>query len=188
MISQMDAAWRSIFFGTPNQKQAAEPVLQTRKLPSRAQLEAEAAKEAYESRLAELEAGTEARAAADWSSVPTRILIAQDCAESLSEYASEKDFWPAMINKHGLSKRQLSHLMAKREHYQDLSQKPLQNKSSKNRRRKRASGAGRSVPFPEVLLKVAQWLSLERSFGHTILPSDILAELLCQLTRTFAEG
>ena len=60
----------SKFFGSPEQKAAAKPVVLKPKLPyernilSKAQLEARAAKEAYEERLAELEAEADAEQAA----------------------------------------------------------------------------------------------------------------------------
>ena len=108
-------------------------------------------------------------------------LIAEDMVSQRSQFAAEKDFWPAMEKKHGLSKQTLSNILSKREQYQKLAQQPLQRRSTKNRQRVRAGGAGRKVPYAETLASLSQWLALERSFGHTISKADIMAEFSTQL-------
>ena len=93
----------------------------------------------------------------------------------------EKEFWSAVQAKHGLNKQQLSNILRKREQYKQLSQKPVEDKNSRNRKRVRASGAGRKQPYPEFVAAVAPWLALQRSFGHTISKSFVLAEFAAQL-------
>ena len=55
------------------------------------------------------------------------------------------------------------------------------NRNQRNKLRKRLQGAGRQVPYPGIVKHLSQWLALERSFGHTVLPQDVLAEFLAQL-------
>ena len=214
----------SKFFGSASEKKAAKPVLEL-KLPaytrqgtkSRAQLEAEVAKERYEDRLAELEAeqaGSDLVAIAKKrkltqgkSFLPQRkqikqrlelsankkLAILRQMEEAQPEYAHPEDFWKAMMAKTGLKKAQLQRIMSgsqhlkalggdlsRKEQLQGLSQQPLiaRGQSSKNKRRVRASGAGRKVPIPETVEELRQWLAVERSLGHTVMPSDLFQECI----------
>ena len=47
--------------------------------------------------------------------------------------------------------------------------------------RTRAKGAGRKIPFPQIIKSMKAWLSLERSFGHRIGKADLSAEYLSRL-------
>ena len=67
-----------------------------------------------------------------------------------------------------------------------VAQKPLRKFSSKNKRRKRLSGAGRKVPFPQEVAQLNQWLEIERACGHTVGKSDLLREF-CTILRAKAE-
>ena len=223
----------SKFFGSASEKKAAKPVLEL-KLPaytrqgtkSRAQLEAEVAKERYEDRLAELEAkqaGSDLVAIAKKrkltqgkSFLPQRkqikqrlelsankkLAILRQMEEAQPEYAHPEDFWKAMMAKTGLKKAQLQRIMSgsqhlkalggdlsRKEQLQALSQKPLysEGQSSKNKRRVRASGAGRKVPIPETVEELRQWLAVERSLGHTVMPSDLFQECISLVRATAAK-
>ena len=221
----------SKFFGSASEKKAAKPVLEL-KLPaytrqgtkSRAQLEAEVAKERYEDRLAELEAeqaGSDLVAIAKKrkltqgkSFLPQRkqmkqrlelsankkLAILRQMEEAQPEYAHPEDFWKAMMAKTGLKKAQLQRIMSgsqhlkalggdlsRKEQLQGLSQKPLYGQSSKSKRRVRASGAGRKVPIPETVEELRQWLAVERSLGHTVMPSDLFQECISLMRATAAK-
>ena len=200
------------FFGTPEQKAASEPLSDLQLTPynrshkSRAQLEFEASKAAFEALVAEKEAEEDedkAHGRLTQGKRFTRVapqpgkkrpqrgrvemtahrkkFIAEDLSESKSQFASEAKFWVAMRAKHGLSKRQLSRIMGQRELYSALSKKPLQGYNLRNKRRVRVAGAGRKAPYPEVLQKVSQWLAIERACGHTISQQDFFQEFLFQL-------
>ena len=223
----------SKFFGSASEKKAAKPVLEL-KLPaytrqgtkSRAQLEAEVAKERYEDRLAELEAeqaGSDLVAIAKKrkltqgkSFLPQRkqikqrlelsankkLAILRQMEEAQPEYAHPEDFWKAMMAKTGLKKAQLQRIMSgsqhlkalggdlsRKEQLQGLSQQPhiARGQSSKNKRRVRASGAGRKVPIPETVEELRQWLAVERSLGHTVMPSDLFQECISLMRATAAK-
>ena len=182
--------------------QASKPVLEL-KLPaytrqgtkSRAQLEAEVAKERYEDKLAELEAkqaGSDLVAIAKKrkltqgkSFLPQRKQIKQrlefsankkldilkQMEEAQPQHAHPEDFWKAMMAQTGLKKAQLQHIISGSQHLkalsEDLSRKeqlqglfntPLiaRGQSSKNKRRVRASGAGRKAPIPETVEELRQ--------------------------------
>ena len=193
---------------------------------SRAQLEAEVAKERYEDRLAELEAkqaGSDLVAIAKKrkltqgkSFLPQRkqikqrlelsankkLAILRQMEEAQPEYAHPEDFWKATMAKTGLKKAQLQRIMSgsqhlkalggdlsRKEQLQGLSQKPLysEGQSSKNKRRVRASGAGRKVPIPETVEELRQWLAVERSLGHTVMPSDLFQECISLMRATAAK-
>ena len=223
----------SKFFGSASEKKAAKPVLEL-KLPaytrqgtkSRAQLEAEVAKERYEEKLAELEAkqaGSDLVAIAKKrkltqgkSFLPQRkqikqrlelsankkLAILRQMEEAQPEYAHPEDFWKAMMAQTGLKKAQLQRIMSgsqhlkalgqdlsRKEQLQGLSNKPLYSdgQSSKNKRRVRASGAGRKVPIPETVEQLRQWLAVERSLGHTVMPSDLFHECISLMQATAAK-
>ena len=66
-----------------------------------------------------------------------------------------------MVQRTSLSKRQLRHFLATAKQLQETAELPLKKFNSKNRRRKRLSGAGRKVPFPQELAQLKQWLEVE---------------------------
>ena len=115
-------------------------------------------------------------------------LVAEDLQSEKQSFVSQTDLWSAMQAKRGMSKKQLSNLLRKREQYKQLSQKPLESKHARNKQRVRASGARRKQPYPQVVAAVAQWLALERSFGHTISKPDVLAEFAAQVRLSATEG
>ena len=55
-----------------------------------------------------------------------------------------------------------------------------QTKCERNKR-KRASGAGRKVPFSDIISKMKQWLTIERACGNRISKQDLLADFLGRL-------
>ena len=206
----------SKFLGSPEQK-AAKPVVLKPKLPyerytlSKAQQEARAAKEAYEERLAELEAeaGTcnpeqaakrrrlvEGVLSKRLQGLPRNDLrknrrlelsaskkksIAEDLEAEQANFTDDKSFWRAMCLKYMLPKKELARLLARKDRWAELAAKPIVNRNQRNKLRKRLQGAGRQVPYPGIVKHLSQWLALERSFGHTVLPQDVLAEFLAQL-------
>ena len=178
---------------------------------SRAQLEFEASKEAFEALVAEKEAEEDEDRAHEIAKRRrltqgkrfTRVapeagkrkfqkarleltanrkrLIAEDLAQSKSQFSTESKFWQAMTEKHGLSKKQLSRIVSQSQAYAEMSKAPLRRRNSKNKKRVRVSGAGRKVPYPEVLATLSQWLAVERACGHTISQQDFFQEFLFQL-------
>ena len=207
----------SKFFGSPEQKAAAKPVVLKPKLPyernilSKAQLEARAAKEAYEERLAELEAEAGTLNAEQVAkrrrliqgaqtkkmqgehrsdlrknrrlelSANKKKSIAEDLEAEQANFTDDKSFWRAMRLKHMLPKKELARLLARKDRWAELAALPIVNRNQRNKLRKRLQGAGRQVPYPGIVKHLSQWLALERSFGHTVLPQDVLAEFLAQL-------
>ena len=210
------------FFGTPEQKATAQPVLADKVVPyqrkakSRTQLEAEAAREKYLDLVAEEEAeqGHDEHAlevakrrklvqGARFTQQPVlkrklssgpeleltanqKLSIVKVLQDSKAQFADLASYWKAMIERTGLSRRQLKHLLATAQHLQEVAQQPLRKFSSKNKRRKRLSGAGRKVPFPEEVAQLKQWLEIERACGHTVGKSDLLREF-CTILRAQAE-
>ena len=119
--------------------------------------------------------------------------------EAQPEYAHPEDFWKAMMAIAGLKKAQLQRIMSgsqhlkalggdlsRKEQLQGLSQQPLYclGQSSKNKRRVRASG---KVPIPETVEELRQWLAIERSLGHTVMPSDLFQECISLMRATAAK-
>ena len=212
----------SKFFGTPEQKASAQPVLAEQVVPyqrkskSRAQLEAEAAREQYLDLVAaeEAEQGDELHALEvakrrKLSSGTTflglrtsvrrklsgpkleltankKVSIIKMLEESMSEFADLGSYWKAMCQRTGLSKRQLRHMQGSADKYKLLAEQPLKKQNSKNKRRKRQSGAGRKIPFPKEVAQLQQWLEVERACGHTVTKAELLREF-CSLLRHSAE-
>ena len=207
------------FFGSAEQKEAAQPVLRQtlqpyeRKSKSRAQLEAEFAKEQYEEQLALLteqrgniaergDRGRKPSQGLQLSRKPQRtqgsrlkrielsaakkLSMAEAMLAARDEYANPQDFWRAMVAKFSLSKRQLSHILSKRDKLRDVVKLKVAKKPKTRTKRVRHSGAGRKAPFPEVLSQLRQWLSLERACGHTMAKSDLVAEFILRLRASAA--
>ena len=79
-------------------------------------------------------------------------------------------FWKEQVKKYGITKKQLSHMLANYESYSEIvSQNKLKNlRKQEKSKRKRAEGGGRKYPFPDIISSMKQWLSLERACGNTI--------------------
>ena len=210
------------FFGTPEQKASAQPVLAEQVVPyqrkpkSRTQLEAEAAREHYLDLVAaeEAEQGDEAHAlevakrrklsqGARFTKLAApkrktqagpkleltankKLSIVKMLQESKPEFADLASYWKAMEQRTGLSRRQLKHFLGTAKKLQETAELPLKKFNTKNRRRKRLSGAGRKVPFPEEVAQLKQWLEVERACGHTVGKSDLLREF-CTILRATAQ-
>ena len=89
-------------------------------------------------------------------------------------FSSLQDFWAAQVEKYGIRKDALKNILSKEGHWEKLvAEKDLKSKNKHQlSKRKRASGAGRKVPFPDIIAKMKQWLSIERACGHTIAKQD----------------
>ena len=100
-----------------------------------------------------------------------------------------EDFWKAQSSKYGITKKQLSHMLANHESYKQLvSQSKLKNlRKQEKSKRKRAQGGGRKLAFPDILSSMKQWLSLERACGNTISKQDLMAEYMARLQLTANE-
>ena len=100
-----------------------------------------------------------------------------------------EDFWKAQSSKYGITKKQLSHMLANHESYKQLvSQSKLKNlRKQEKSKRKRAQGGGRKVAFPDIISSIKQWLSLERACGNTISKQDLMAEYMARLQLTANE-
>ena len=210
------------FFGTPEQKASAQPVLAEQVVPyqrkskSRTHLEAEAAREHYLDLVAaeEAEQGDEAHAlkvakkrklsqGARFTKLAApkrktqagpkleltankKLSIVKMLQESKPEFADVASYWKAMEQRTGLSRRQLKHFLGTANKLQETAELPLKKFNTKNRRRKRLSGAGRKMPFPEEVAQLKPWLELERACGHTVGKSDLLREF-CAILRVTAQ-
>ena len=100
------------------------------------------------------------------------------------EFVDKKDFWKAMVRRYGLTKQQLMSMLSKKEHWHQLSKQQPKLKGLRKREktgRKRSLGAGRKVPFPDIVAGMKQWLSIERACGHSISKADLAAEYLARL-------
>ena len=104
-------------------------------------------------------------------------------------FSSLQDFWAAQVEKYGIRKDALKNILSKEGHWEKLvAEKDLKSKNKHQlSKRKRASGAGRKVPFSDIISKMKQWLSIERACGHTIAKQDLLAEYLGRLQLTANE-
>ena len=107
--------------------------------------------------------------------------IAEGLEAEQANFTDDKSFWRAMRLKYMLPKKELARLLARKDRWAELAAKPIVNRNQRNKLRKRLQGAGRQVPYPGIVKHLSQWLALERSFGHTVLPQDVLAEFLAQL-------
>ena len=205
------------FFGSSEQQEEAKPVLvgapipYARKAKSQAQLDFEAAQEAMEQQLAEMEAEKSSEAFADMQkrmrlnhgklftgpkvtrqapesrlelSANKKHLIAEDLKSHEAEYADRASFWRDMAKRHGMRTDHLREILRKAEEWKPLAAKPLLKKNSRNKLRKRRQGAGRKAPFEDLVRATKQWLSLERSSGHTISKQDVLSEFLARLRQS----
>ena len=103
-----------------------------------------------------------------------------------AEYADRGSFWRDMAKRHGMRSDHLREILRKAEEWKPLAAKPLLKKNSRNKLRKRRQGAGRKVPFQDLVRATKQWLSLslERSSGHTISKQDVLSEFLARLRQS----
>ncbi|CAK9011771.1 unnamed protein product [Durusdinium trenchii] len=100
------------------------------------------------------------------------------------EFVDKKDFWKAMVRRYGLTKQQLMSMLSKKEHWFQLSKQQPKLKGLRKQEktsRKRAFGAGRKVPFSDIIAGMRQWLSVERACGHSIAKADLAAEYLARL-------
>ena len=111
-------------------------------------------------------------------------IIAQDLKKHEPEYADRESFWRDMSKRYGMRSDQLREILRRADEWKPLSQKPLAEGSSKNKRRRRKAGAGRKTPFQDLLPAFKTWLSLERASSHTITKTDVLAEFLCRLRQS----
>ena len=118
-----------------------------------------------------------------------KLKYCQEMKAAKDSFSSLQDFWAAQVEKYGIRKDALKNILSEEEHWKVLvAQKDLTCKRvHQTSKRKRASGAGRKVPFPDIISKMKQWLSIERACGHTIAKQDLLAEYLGRLQLTANE-
>ena len=114
------------------------------------------------------------------------------CEEMLADkprFTKLQDFWKAQSSRYGITKKQLSHMLANHESYKQLvSQNKLKNlRKQEKSKRKRAQGGGRKLAFPDIISSMKQWLSLERACGNTISKQDLMAEYMARLQLTANE-
>ena len=114
------------------------------------------------------------------------------CEEMLAEkprFTKLGYFWKEQVKKYGITKKQLSHMLANYESYKEIvSQNKLKNlRKQEKSKRKRAEGGGRKHPFPDIISSMKQWLSLERACGNTISKQDLMAEYMARLQLTTNE-
>ena len=115
-----------------------------------------------------------------------KLLIIQRLKEGKQEH-DPQTFWKVMQNETGLRKEQLSHLLKHEDHYASLSQKPLGRNKAANKKRKRASGAGRKAPFPEVRHRLSDWLELQRACGVTVTNDHLISHSFALLKESAEE-
>ena len=115
-----------------------------------------------------------------------KLLIIQRLKEGKQEH-DPQTFWKVMQNETGLRKEQLSHLLKHEDHYVSLSQKPLGRNKAANKKRKRASGAGRKPPFPEVRNRLSDWLELQRACGVTVTNDHLISHSFALLKESAEE-
>ncbi|CAE7826855.1 unnamed protein product, partial [Symbiodinium sp. CCMP2592] len=96
-----------------------------------------------------------------------KLLIIKRLKEARSEY-DPQTFWKVMKTETGLRKEQLSDLLKREEEIEKLSKLPVGPTKKGNKRRKRAPGAGRRPPYPEVRQRLQDWLELQRACGVTV--------------------
>ena len=85
-----------------------------------------------------------------------KLSIIKMLQESKPDFADSASYWEAMVARASLSKRQLQHMLATAEQIEATAKQPLLKGSTKNPRRKRRSGAGRKVPFPQEMAQLKQ--------------------------------
>ena len=122
-------------------------------------------------------------------SAATKLRYCQEMKAVKDTFSSLQDFWAAQVEKYGIRKDALKNILSKEGHWEKLvAEKDLKSKNKHQLSKgKRASGAGRKVPFPDIISKMKQWLSIERACGHTIAKQDLLAEYLGRLQLTANE-
>ena len=110
---------------------------------------------------------------------------AEEMHEAQNDFASKKDFWRAQVAKYGVSKQALKNILDKKDYWKTLDAQPALKVQRKiqNKKRTRAEGGGRKVPFPEIIAKMKQWLSMERACGHRISKTDLLSEFMSHLQK-----
>ena len=116
-------------------------------------------------------------------SAEKKLQYCQEMKDCKDHYASAADFWKAQVQKYGLSKRSLMTIAKNGKAWQMIKDQPaLRNlRKQQKSKRKRNSGAGRKVPFQDVVSAIKHWLSVERACGHTITPQDLLTEFMARL-------
>ena len=122
-------------------------------------------------------------------SAETKVKYCEEMLADKPRFTKLEDFWKAQSSKYGITKKQLSHMLANHESYKQLvSQSKLKNlRKQEKSKRKRAQGGGRKVAFPDIISSIKQWLSLERACGNTISKQDLMAEYLARLQLTANE-
>ena len=122
-------------------------------------------------------------------SAETKIKYCEEMLADKPRFTKLQDFWKEQSKKYGITKKQLSHMLANYESYKDVvSQKKLKNLRKQERsKRKRAEGGGRKIAFPDIISSMKQWLSLERACGNTISKQDLMAEYMARLQATANE-
>ena len=88
-------------------------------------------------------------------SAATKLKYCQGMKAAKDSFSCLQDFWAAQVEKYGIRKDALKNILSKEWHWKDLvAQKDLQGKKKyQPSKRKRASGAGRKVPFPDIISK-----------------------------------
>ena len=119
----------------------------------------------------------------------TKVKYCEEMLADKPRFTKLEDFWKAQSMKYGITKKQLSHMLANYESYKVLlSQDKLKNLRKQERsKRKRAEGGGRKLSFPDIISSMKQWLSLERACGNTISKQDLMAEYMGRLQLTANE-
>ena len=122
-------------------------------------------------------------------SAETKVKYCEEMLADKPRFTKLEDFWKAQSSKYGITKKQLSHMLANHESYKQLvSQSKLKNlRKQEKSKRKRAQGGGRKLAFPDILSSMKQWLSLERACGNTISKQDLMAEYMARLQLTANE-
>ena len=116
-------------------------------------------------------------------SAKQKFKYALEMEEATADFVNRNDFWKAQVRKYGLSRRSLQHILRKKLSWKQLTEQPqLKNRRRRERTgRTRAKGAGRKVPFADIISGLRQWLSIERACGHYIAKADLLAEFMARL-------
>ena len=122
-------------------------------------------------------------------SAETKVKYCEEMLADKPRFPKLEDFWQVQVKKYGISKKQLSHMLANHESYKEIaSQNKLKNMIKQEKsKRKRAEGAGRKPPFPDIISSMKQWLSLERACDNTISKQDLMAEFMARLQLTANE-
>ena len=103
------------------------------------------------------------RLAKDELSANKKRPIAEDLEAEQANFKDDKSFWRAMRLKYILPKKELPCLLARKDCWAELADKPIVNRNRRNKLRKRLQGAGRQVRNRGIVKHLSQWLALERS-------------------------